>query len=382
MRASILSGAFLLFALVSSQAAEPIKIGMSQPLTGDIAASGTYVANGARIAVEVINNSGGVLGRQLQLILEDNKSNPKEAVATAEKLLSGDKVPVILGAWGSTLTLAMMPRLIEYKVPMVVETASSGKITSSGNPWVFRISPPSSIEAKVFGDTRLEKFSPALEKANMLVVNNDWGRGAGDEFSKMLRSKGIQIGVIETMAPDATDLSAQLAKIKRAGGDTLFVTTGIEQLTLVLKQAQEQRVTQRIISTGGSSAPDQLIEQAGAAANGSYHILFFTPWFPEDAPYPETARIFIKEWTKKGYAFAGLTDGFRGYDGILTAVQAINDAGKAEPEAIRDALWNVQVKGVNGNIKFDKVGPSGQESGQSIPNIYVVQIKDGKVVRP
>jgi branched-chain amino acid transport system substrate-binding protein len=382
MRVSILSGAFLLFALVSSQAAEPIKIGMSQPLTGDIAASGTYVANGARIAIEVINNSGGVLGRQLQLILEDNKSNPKEAVATAEKLLSGDKVPVILGAWGSTLTLAMMPRLIEYKVPMVVETASSGKITSSGNPWVFRISPPSSIEAKVFGDTRLEKFSPRLEKANMLVVNNDWGRGAGDEFSKMLRSKGIQIGVIETMAPDATDLSAQLAKIKRSGGDTLFVTTGIEQLTLVLKQAQEQRVTQRIISTGGSSAPDQLIEQAGAAANGSYHILFFTPWFPEDAPYPETARIFIKEWTKKGYAFAGLTDGFRGYDGILTAVQAINDAGKAEPEAIRDALWNVQVKGVNGNIKFDKVGPSGQESGQSTPNIYVVQIKDGKVVRP
>lgn len=382
MRVSVLSGAFLLSALVSSQAAEPIKIGMSQPLTGDIAASGTYVANGARIATEVINSSGGVLGRQIQLILEDNKSNPKEAVATAEKLLSGDKVPVILGAWGSTLTLAMMPRLIEYKVPMVVETASSGKITSSGNPWVFRISPPSSIEARVFGDTRLEKFSPRVEKANMLVVNNDWGRGASDEFSKMLRSKGIQVGVMETMAPDATDLSAQLAKIKRSGGDTLFVTTGIEQLTLILKQAQEQRLTQRIISTGGSSAPDQLIEQAGAAANGSYHILFFTPWFPEDAPYPETAKIFIKEWTKKGYAFAGLTDGFRGYDGILTAVQAINDAGKAEPEAIRDALWNVQVKGVNGNIKFDKIGPPGQESGQSTPNIYVVQIKDGKVVKP
>jgi branched-chain amino acid transport system substrate-binding protein len=382
MRVSVLSGAFLVSALVSSQAAEPIKIGMSQPLTGDIAASGTYVANGARIATEVINSSGGVLGRQIQLILEDNKSNPKEAVATAEKLLSGDKVPVILGAWGSTLTLAMMPRLIEYKVPMVVETASSGKITSSGNPWVFRISPPSSIEARVFGDTRLDKFVPRVEKANMLVVNNDWGRGASDEFSKMLKSKGIQVGAMETMAPDATDLSAQLAKIKRSGGDTLFVTTGIEQLTLILKQAQEQRLTQRIISTGGSSAPDQLIEQAGAAANGSYHILFFTPWFPEDAPYPETAKTFIKEWTKKGYAFAGLTDGFRGYDGILTAVQAINDAGKAEPEAIRDALWNVQVKGVNGNIKFDKIGPTGQESGQSTPNIYVVQIKDGKVVKP
>jgi branched-chain amino acid transport system substrate-binding protein len=366
----------------SAYAADPIKIGMSEPLTGDIAASGTYVANGAKVAVDVINRSGGVLGRQIQLILEDNKSNPKEAVATAEKLLSGDKVPVMLGAWGSTLTLAIMPRIMDYKVPLVVETASSSKVTTSGNPWVFRISPPSSLEAKAFGDTLLGKFNPPIKKANMLVVNNDWGRGAADEFSKLLRSKGVEIGTVETMTGDATDLSAQLAKIKQAGGDTLFVTTGIEQLTLVLKQAEEQRVTQRIISTGGSTAPDQLVEQAGTAANGSYHIVFFAPWFPEDAKHPDLAKTFIAEWKKKGYNPAGLTDGFRGYDGILTAVQAIKDAGKAEPEAIRDALWKVQVKGVNGDIKFEKVGPAGKESGQSTPNIFIVQIKDGKVVKP
>lgn len=363
-------------------AADPIKIGMSEPLTGDIAASGTYVANGAKVAVDVINKSGGVLGRQIQLILEDNKSNPKEAVATAEKLLSGDKVPVMLGAWGSTLTLAMMPRMMDYKVPLIVETASSSKVTTSGNPWVFRISPPSSLEAKSFGETLLGKFNPPIKKANMLVVNNDWGRGAADEFSKLLRAKGVEIGAIETMTGDATDLSAQLAKIKQAGGDTLFVTTGIEQLTLVLKQAEEQRVSQRVISTGGSTAPDQLIEQAGAAANGSYHIVFFAPWFPDDAKHPEIAKTFIAEWKKKGYNPAGLTDGFRGYDGILTAVQAIKDAGKAEPEAIRDALWKVHVKGVNGDISFEKVGPAGKESGQSTPNIFIVQIKDGKVVKP
>ena len=125
-----------------------------------------------------------------------------------------------------------------------------------------------------------------------------------------------------------------------------------------------------------------MIEQAGAAANGSYHIVFFAPWFPDDAKHPEIAKIFIAEWKKKGYNPAGLTDGFRGYDGILTAVQAIKDAGKAEPEAIRDALWKVHVKGVNGDISFEKVGPAGKESGQSTPNIFIVQIKDGKVVKP
>jgi branched-chain amino acid transport system substrate-binding protein len=368
--------------ITSASANEPIKIGMSQPLTGDIAASGTYVANGAKVAVDVVNRSGGVLGRQIQLILEDNKSNPKEAVATAEKLLSGDKVPVLLGAWGSTLTLAIMPRLLEYKVPMIVETASSSKVTTSGNPWIFRISPPSSLEAKAFGETLLDKFNPAIKKADMLVVNNDWGRGAADEFTKLLRSKGIEIGTVERMTADATDLSAQLTKIKQSGGDTLFVTTSIEQLTLVLKQAQEQRLPQRVVSTGGATAPDQLIEQAGNAANGSYHIVFFTPWFLDSAPHPEVARTFVDEWKKKGFNAAGLTDGYRGYDGILTAVQAIKDAGKAEPEAIRQALWNINVKGVNGDIKFTKAGPDGSESGQSIPKIFIIQIRDGKVTKP
>src|SRR4051812_9592312 len=101
-------------------AQEPIKIGVTQPLTGAFAASGNYVTQGAKIAEDAINASGGVLGRKIQLVIEDNKSNPTEAVATAEKLISKDKVPVMMGAWSSTLTLAVMPKLMEYEVPMLV----------------------------------------------------------------------------------------------------------------------------------------------------------------------------------------------------------------------------------------------------------------------
>ena len=118
----------------SAQAQDMINIGVSQPLTGAVAASGNYVVQGAKIAEADINASGGVLGKKIKLIIEDNKSNPKEAVATAEKLIVGDKVPVMMGAWSSTYTLAVMPKLMEYGVPMVVETSSSGKITTSGNP--------------------------------------------------------------------------------------------------------------------------------------------------------------------------------------------------------------------------------------------------------
>ena len=363
---------------ISSASADTIKIGVNEPLTGAVAASGNYVTDGARIAADEINASGGILGNQVELIIEDNKSNPKEAVSAAEKLIVKDGVPVMMGAWSSTYTLAVMPKLMEYGVPMVVETSSSGKITTSGNPWIFRISPTSEMEAKAFASKAGEL---GIKKANFLVVNNDWGRGAGDEFATMLKDQGIEVGVTETMDAKATDLSAQLASIKAAGGDTLFVTTGVEQLTLVLKQAKEQQLDTRIITTGGSSSPDQLIEQAGDAAQGSMHILFFAPWFPETAPNPEVASKFVDEWNKRGLNFAGLTEGFRGYDGIMTIKAGIEAAGKADPEAIRQALWGVQVKGVNGNISFIKQGPEGQESAQNQPNIYLVKI-DGNRVQP
>src|SRR3974377_625494 len=128
-----------MFSSSSTLAQGTLKIGVTQPLTGAFAASGNYVAQGAKMAEDDINKAGGVLGRKIELIVEDNKSNPTEAVATAEKLIQKDKAPVLMGAWSSTLTLAVMPKLVEYEVPMVVETSSSGKITTSGNPGIFRL---------------------------------------------------------------------------------------------------------------------------------------------------------------------------------------------------------------------------------------------------
>lgn len=370
-------GAGLLAAPAWSQ--ETIKIGVTEPLTGAFAASGNYVVQGARIAEDEINAKGGVLGKKIQLIVEDNKSNPTEAVNTVEKLIVKDKVPVIMGAWSSTLTLAVMPKMMEYKVPLLVETSSSGKITTSGNPYVFRISPTSAMEAVAFKEL-LPKLK--IKKADFLNTNNDFGIGSAAEYSKMLKENGVEIGVLETMDPKATDFSAQLTRIKASGGDALFVTTAVEQNTLILKQAKELGLNTRIITTGGSNSPDQLITQAGEAANGSYHTVFFPPWFPDLAKNPEVAKRYMAEWKKRGHEPGGLTEGFRGYDGIFTIVEAIKLAGKAEPAAIKDALWKTTVHGVYGDISFAKQGPAGSESGQNTPTVFLVKIEDGKVVNP
>ena len=368
-----------LLAAGSAQAQDTIKIGVTQPLTGAFAASGTYVAQGAKIGEDFVNAAGGVLGKKIQVIIEDNKSNPTEAVSTVEKLTQKDKVPVLLGAWSSTLTLAVMPKLEEYGVPMVVETSSSGKITTAGNPYIFRISPTSEMEAKAF-QPLVAKLG--IKKADFLYTNNDFGIGSGQEYGKMLKANGVELGISETMDPKATDFSAQLAKIKASGGDTLFVTTAVEQVTLILKQAKEQQIKAKIVTAGGSNSPDQLIEQAGDAANGSYHTVLFPPWFPEMMTHPELAKRYMEEWKKRGHNVGGLTEGFRGVDGIQTIAEAIRIAGKAEPEAIRAALWKVEVKGMFGDIKFNKQGPAGKESGQSVPNIHLIKIENGKVVKP
>ena len=364
-----------LFALGTAQA-DTIKIGVNEPLTGVVAAAGTHVVNGAKIAADVINAKGGINGKKIELVIEDNKSNPTEAANATEKLIVRDKVPVIMGAWSSTYTLAAMPKLMEYKVPMVVETSSADKITTSGNPYIFRISPTNGMEAVNF-----EKYVDPLniKKADFLVVNNDWGLGAAMAYKETLKKKGKAVGKTEIMDASAQDMSAQLSSLKSSDADTLFITTGVEQMVLVLKQAQTLGLKRQIITTGGT-VPDQLIEQAGTAANGSMHDVFFAPWFPELSADPEAAKNFIAEWKKRGLNPVGMSEAARGYDGIITIAAAIEKAGKAEPDAIRKALWDVQINGLTGKVAFKKVGPKGKESGQSAPDLHLMGINNGKVV--
>src|SRR5262249_6066456 len=252
--------------------------------------------------------SGGVNGRPIQLLIEDNKSDPKEAARAAEKLIVRDRVPALLGAWGSSMTLAVMPKLEEYGVPMVVETSSASTITKRGNPWIFRISPPSEMEA-----LGLEKYLKdfAIKRADFLAVNTDWGRGAAAAFGDVLKKSGSAVGATEFMDQAATDMNAQITKIKADNGDTLFLTTSVEQITLVLKQAQDQRLVRKVITTGGSSSPSQLIKQAGRAAEGFHHVLVFLPRLPGAMPDGQQGQALGDQGGQRGDPFGGLRWVFR-----------------------------------------------------------------------
>ncbi len=378
-RLTLTSAIVLALTAAQGQAADKILIGVNEPLTGAFAASGTYVVNGAKIAADEINAKGGILGRPIELVIEDNKSNPTEAAAVAEKLITSDKTPVMMGAWGSSLTLAVMPKLMDYEVPMLVETSSSGKITTSGNPFVFRISPPSFVEAEAFAPM-IAKLG--LKKVDFLVINNDFGRGAATDFSQMFKTHGVQVGLIETMDQDAVDLNAQLVKLKASDSDTIIVTSAVDQLVLLFKQMAALGMKKRVITTGGSQNPDQIIAQSGSASEGTMHLTTFLPWEPEKTADPDATRYFIGQWKKRGFQFAGVTESFRGYDGIRTIAHAIEAAGATDAAAITKGFWKVDFTGLNGRIHFEKSGPVGKESGQSKPEVYLLQIKDGRVIVP
>src|SRR4051812_27291605 len=145
-----LSAAVLAGSLMTSASAQTIKIGVIEPLTGPFAASGNYVTNGAKIAADEINAKGGVLGQKIELVIEDNKSNPTEAASVAEKLMVRDKVPVLMGAWGSSLTLAVMPKLMEYKVPMLSRLRRPA-----------RSRPPEILTSSAFHRRRLSRRLPS-----------------------------------------------------------------------------------------------------------------------------------------------------------------------------------------------------------------------------
>jgi branched-chain amino acid transport system substrate-binding protein len=182
-----------------------------------------------------------------------------------------------------------------------------------------------------------------------------------------MKADNIQVGLVETMDQAAQDMSAQLAKIKATESDTIMVTTAVEQLTLVLKQATALGIKKQIVTTGGSQNPDQLIAQAGIAANNTFHLTTFAPWYPDDTPNPAATKYFLGEWKKRGFNFAGATESFRGYHAIRTIVAAIEKAGKAEPEAITNALGKSNCRVSTARSSSRNRGRRGKRAAKACP---------------
>lgn len=173
MRNVVLGGLLLtgIAASVPAQAQDTVRIGLVQPLTGSVAYNGKSVVEGARLAVEEMNAAGGVLGKKIELIVEDGQCTPANSVNAVEKLVQKDKVVTLVGAFCSSATAAIMPVAQKYKLPLITGVSSKASLTEQGNPYFFRAAETDALMAEAFAKILANDLK--LTKVAYIGVNDD-----------------------------------------------------------------------------------------------------------------------------------------------------------------------------------------------------------------
>jgi branched-chain amino acid transport system substrate-binding protein len=204
-----------------AMAADPIKIGAIYPLTGSVAYNGQSKQHGARIAEEEINAKGGILGRPIQLIIEDGQCKPADSVNAAEKLIVKDKVTVIAGAFCSGATAAVIPAIERYKIPFVSGVSSNPALTTERKEFFFRACPHEGMYAPSMSKLMVDNMK--AKNLAFIAVNDDWGRGTTKTFASAVENAGGKVVTTEYFEHGETNFAPLLTKIKGMNHDGIFV---------------------------------------------------------------------------------------------------------------------------------------------------------------
>jgi branched-chain amino acid transport system substrate-binding protein len=345
-----ISGAFLFFgALTLSVFAappEPIKIGEIEPLTGKEAAFGQSSHRGILLAIEEINARGGVLGRPLQLVTEDNQSKPGESATIAKKLVGRDRVIAIIHGGTSSQCLEAAPVAQNSRIPLIATTATTPQVTEMG-AYIFRscfIDPFQGAVLAKFARTSLKTQRAAL----LTSASSPFSVGLGKVFRESFTAAGGQIAGEQKYAEGDKDFRAQLTAIRALSPDVIVAMGYYTEGGLICRQARDLGLKVPIISADGWEAPE-LIEIGGTGVNGAYYSAHYSSESTEPA-----VQEFLKKYRAK---YAGATPDSLAplaYDATLILADAIARAGSTEGPKLRAALGATKdFPGVTGRTTID-----------------------------
>jgi branched-chain amino acid transport system substrate-binding protein len=344
---TVLGIAFALILPTATRAADPIKIGMVAPLTGPIADAGRYGVQGAKLAVEEVNNAGGVLGRQLELVIEDDQSlNPSTVLAFSK--LTGDKnIVAFLGPTRSTQIQSIAPSVKQTGRPVMIG-GTDPSLTLAGNPWFFRFRPSDTYTARVMSDYGLNKLGK--KKWAIVHATDAFGTNAKTLFTEALKRQGAEPVMVEGQPNNSPDYTAVALAVKQSGADILATFITFEpDVAIFARQLRQLGVN--IVWLGSPSITTTTARKlAGATLYGTFAVADFHP-----EANPE-AKSFSQKYLA---AYKTTPDFFASwpYDAVHVLAQAINKAGSTEPQKIRDALLGVKgYRGVEGTYNFDQNG--------------------------
>lgn len=345
-----------------------IKIGGNYELTGGIANFGTQTSNGIKLAFKEANAAGGMLGKQITLILADNKSEPAEAANAITKLITQDKVVTVLGPVSSSNVLATLQIAEDHKIPVLTATATNPKVTVDNGkvrPYVFRACFIDPFQGKVMSDFAIKSVK-AKTAAVYLDSSSDYSKGLAEVFAAAFVQDGGKIVAKEGFLQKDTDFKATLTKIKATNPDVIFIPAYYEEVGKIVKQARELGITVPLLGTDGWD-DGKLVEIAGAAALNDG---FFSNHYSSQDKDPNIVKFveaYKKEYGQEPSALAAL-----GYDSGIMIIDAIKRAGSDDPAKIREALEqtkNLQVS--TGILTLDA-------NHNPVKSAVVIEMKDGK----
>ena len=324
-----------------------IRIGAIIPLTGGFATYGEPVRDGMLLAIEEINNSGGIKGNKIKLIIEDDGGQPKKAVNAFTKLATIDKVPVILGPLSSGCSMATAPVAERTRVVQISTLAGIPALSNAGD-YVFRIYPSSKLGARFAAKEAIKIFKP--KKAAIMYMNNPFGNAAKEIYAFTAKKLGIKIVDLESFSEGEKDFRTQLTKIKRAEPDILFCSAYWVEGSGILVQMQELGINIPVVGEDGWRGPI-----ADIVGEKGLKILYFAdiafgPQFKDNRVMQRFIKNYEDKYNKVASSYAAA-----GYDAVYIAKEAIEKGGYKGDE-IKNALYKINYTGALGHIKFDKNG--------------------------
>jgi branched-chain amino acid transport system substrate-binding protein len=325
--------------------AQGIKVGFFGALTGPTATFAISGRNGALLAVDQINRSGGVLGNSIVLLSEDDRGEPSEAASVASKLITRDHVVALIGENASSRSLAAAPIAQTYHVPMISPSSTNVDVTKKGD-YVFRVcftDPYQGRVLAVFARRNLDAKTAAI----LVDARSDYSVGLAEAFRKDFVAMGGRIVSEVKYSEGDSDFSAQLTAIRSDRPDVLFIPGYYTDAGLIARQARSLDLKAVLLGADGWDSP-KLVEIGGPAIEGAY----LSNHYSVDDPAP-AVRAFVDAYRAR---YGVLPDSIAAlsYDATRLLADAIDRAGSTEGKRVRDALASTRdFHGVTGTITMD-----------------------------
>ena len=362
--ASIVLAGTMALAAATALAAEPLKIGMVAPLTGPGAESGQFQMQGAKLAVEEVNKAGGVLGRPIELVIEDDQTTNPGVVLAFSKLAGDKDIPAFIGSIRSTQVHAMAPDILKLSKP-VMFGGTDPQLTHMNNPWLFRFRPNDLYSSRVIAEFGVK----TLSKVKWAIVHSTdaFGTSGMKNLVEALKGLGVTPVLVQGYANNAQDFTPVALAVKQSGAEVLgtYMTFEPDQ-AIFAKQLRQLGVNLTWVGSP-TTVTTTARKLAGPALYGAYAVVDFNKDSSQAAT--EFAANYQAAYKTEPDVFGAWP-----YDALHILALAINNAKSLEADKIRAALLAVKgYQGAEGTYNFD-------QNGDGLHGYNIVKNNEGQIV--